>query len=138
MLSEYDIRYLLGQHGSYPATVLAADAAYQEMTKSWLLNDFKKWFNEVKHAIGFVYTPEASDCDDFAVLYSALARLCHAKTRPGGGALAIGPIWYQSNAGPHAIVVAFTDEGIVFVEPQTGDSLELTDLERASIHTVFL
>lgn len=68
------------------------------------------------------------DCNHFASYYVALAQTkfyldnFHASTP--AQSLAVGTYWYQSPAGPHAIIVAITERGPVFIEPQTGDEVK--------------
>ena len=76
------------------------------------------------------------DCSHFASYYVALAQtkfyLAQFQSRTAAQSLAVGTIWYQSPRGPHAIVVALTERGAVYIEPQTGAELTLTPAERAS------
>ncbi len=77
------------------------------------------------------------DCNHFASYYVALANTRYAADHfqtlsSSPQSLAIGTFWYQSSKGPHAIVVALTNQGTIFIEPQTGKQLILTQQEKAS------
>ena len=52
--------------------------------------------------------------------------------------LALAEIWYIPDAAKphagHAIVAALTERGLVFLEPQTGDEVQLTPAQRRSIY----
>ena len=52
-------------------------------------------------------------------------------------ALAIGEVWYHPdkfNEGmDHAIVIVYTNKGLLFIEPQTGNEIKLSDTEMKSI-----
>ena len=54
-------------------------------------------------------------------------------SRDAANTLAVGEFWYRPRNGPtgHAIVVALTPEGRVFLEPQTGQFVILTENEFA-------
>lgn len=114
-----------------------ADAAYAPPRADWLLGEFDAWFRTCLARLGIVpYLPEAGDCDDYAALYSVLARVCHRMMpAPGGYALPIGELYYVAEGrGPHAINIAVTsDRGVIFIEPQLpGRTLNLTPAERSS------
>jgi predicted transglutaminase-like cysteine proteinase len=113
-----------------------ADATYAPPRFDWLIGEFDHWFRQSLNALGIApYVPEAGDCDDYAALYVALAKVCHRRM-PGcaGTALPIGFLHYVSANGPHAVVVAITsDVGLVVLEPQIpGKLLDLTQAERKS------
>ena len=58
----------------------------------------------------------------------------HGQTK--AQSLAVGTLWYHSARGPHAIVVAITNRGVRYIEPQTGRELQLTGAERNSAFLV--
>jgi hypothetical protein len=80
------------------------------------------------------------DCNHFASYFVALAQTrfylesFHART--SAKSLGVGVFWYHSTRGPHAIVAALTERGLLFIEPQTGAEVALTDTERASAFLV--
>lgn len=119
-----------------------ADAAYAPPRRDWLLGEFASFFRQSLVALGAsTYTAESGDCDDYAALYAALARLCHRRT-PGhaGAGLPVGVVWYpQRTGGGHAVNVAITsDAGVIFIEPQTQRQIELTPEECSSARLVVL
>lgn len=107
-----------------------ADASYAKPTLRWLLSDFWEWFEESRWRLGLLKWERRNDCDNFARAYCQAAADCHAlSTGQSGDGLAVGEYWYQSPNGPHAVVVAYTDVGRVFVEPQSGKQLFLLPQE---------
>jgi hypothetical protein len=112
------------------------DAAYLPPARDWLVGDFYRWFHGCIGALGVSsYRREAWDCEDFADLFAAFARICHRRTSPDSRAgLPVGILYYVREAGGgHAINVALTsDHGVTFIEPQNGELLSLTPAEKAS------
>lgn len=82
------------------------------------------------------------DCNHIASLYIAVAQAqyagaaWHSSTK--AQTLALGEVWYRigGNGGGHAIVVAVTDSGQRFIEPQTGRFVTLNQAEKDSIFFV--
>jgi len=66
------------------------------------------------------YLSERFDCDDFAMLYKALAVMI---TKKNGFIFVVGKLYGSDGKflGYHAWVLVITDRGWYFVEPQTGD-----------------
>jgi len=91
------------------------------------------------------------DCDNYAEAFRVFLQIVHTKAQKGKDdnsrkqAVAIGVVWYERDGrGGHAINVVVSkieDESVdrteslvvKFIEPQTGEELELTDSERATI-----
>lgn len=79
-----------------------------------------------------------NDCDNFARSYAQSANDCHALTLQRLGedpeGLAVGEYHYFSTKlnGWHAIVVAVTENGLTFIEPQNNRLLVLTSQELRS------
>lgn len=116
-------------------TVFAGDAFYAQVDSAWLAKfyaDFRKTlFNQ-----GVVKWDGDFDCDDFAAFYVALAKVryftTYFNTFMPAQSLAVGEFWYKSANGSHAVVIAATERGLVFIEPQSGAILNLTPEEKAS------
>lgn len=81
------------------------------------------------------------ECRDFARAFAVCAHECHALT-PGApaeaDALAVGEFWFTPDtsvlanpAAPqgHAINACLTDQGLIYIEPQTGKLWPLTQNE---------
>lgn len=121
---------------------VVADGAYAPPRSDWLTGDFYAWFRSALFSLGATsYKPEAWDCDDYADLFSALARICHRRTAPDSGtALPVGVVHFrQKSGGGHAVVVALTsDRGLIHIEPQTGEIITVTEAEAASAWLVKL
>jgi len=84
------------------------------------------------------------DCNRFAALWIGLAHAryaaeqWHSSTAPQ--ALALAEVWYRPDgASPgtgHAVVAALTEQGLLYIEPQTGTRVQLSAAERASVYFV--
>lgn len=116
---------------------LLVDADYACPTTSWF-SVFYDWWKKTRFDVGLTKWERINDCDNFARSFAQAAQDCYAltalppgETRPE--ALAVGEFMYtQQNGGGHAIVIAFTEVGFVFIEPQTGQFLTLTEQEKDS------
>lgn len=128
-------------HGVPPAAIVeTSDALFMPPAVGWLA-DFHPWFLSTLEAFGVRdYKAEAGDCDDFADLFSAFARISHRRTSPdAGAALPIGRFNFSRIPGApagreerHAINWVFTrDQGLVFVEPQV-----LFRIERLALNQI--
>jgi hypothetical protein len=78
------------------------------------------------------------ECRDFARAYAAAALECWALTQGGTAddGLAVGEIWFIPNAAKpnegHAICPVFTEHGLQFIEPQTGQLYPMTAAQISS------
>jgi hypothetical protein len=136
-MTDQDIR----QHFPQPWTLsLTADATYAKPTLRWLRDVLWPYFKDDRHAKGLLTWTRRNDCDNFARAYAQAAADCHgANSGDASEGLAVGEFWYVGKEhvkGPHAIVVAFTDEGKVFIEPQSGQRIALTPEEENSCFLV--
>lgn len=109
------------------------DDAYSLPSRHWVEWDFSRALFSVLSQLGFSYTEEKSDCDDFARLSAAYAALLHSKEGNKTG-LAFGEFWYtRRDGGGHAINCYIVSDGgelaLRFFEPQTQSELALTDEE---------
>lgn len=117
---------------SFPAwaPVILADSTYAKPTAAWLRDSFWPWFQRKRWDLGLSKWTRKNDCDGFARAYAQYASDCHALTvGEDSEGLAVGQFHYVGAQGPHAIAVAFTDEGRIHIEPQTGARLNLTPAE---------
>ena len=122
----------------------APDATYSLYSLNYITgkgyNKFKNWLFK-RGILGWRYT---FDCDNYAEAFRVFLQIVHTKAQKGKDdnstkqAVAIGVIWYErAGVGGHAIniVVSKIEDDLVvrFIEPQTGEELELTDSERETI-----
>lgn len=126
----------LGDHVGFP--VILKDTAYAEVSSAWLrgyYDDFRKTlFRE-----GVVRWEETFDCDDFASFFVSLASVRYFtttwSTSREAQSLALGEYWYRPQGlrgQAHAIVTAVTERGQIYIEPQSGQEVRLTDDEKLS------
>lgn len=119
--------------------VLLADASYAEVNSAWLASHYEAFRSDLFNK-GVVKWDARFDCNRFALLYRAFAQttffLATFHDTIQAQALAIGEVWYRpawGGGGVHAINVAITDIGVMYIEPQTGNVLNLSPTELASI-----
>lgn len=122
-----EIRIALIEAGIVTPSVFVADSTYKPCRSDWLVGEYDQWFRSALKALGLEqWSAENGDCDDYADLYSVLARICHMRTSGSKGTgLPVGVLFFNKNRlGGHAINVAVTsDQGVVFPEPQAAKTL---------------
>jgi hypothetical protein len=115
------------------------DDKYAEMQSSAVPALYEN-FRDMLSKQGLVKWDARYDCNHFAALYVALAQSQFAvatwSSETKAQTLALAEIWYRPTPGPygHAIVGAFTERGLIFIEPQTGQELQLTAEQRKTIY----
>lgn len=114
-----------------------SDDLYAEVSSAWL----KSFYDDYRKALfnqGVTKWEPTFDCDNFATFYVALANVrffsATFQSFTSAQSLALAEFWYYPGAGgsAHAIVTAVTERGQIFIEPQSGQELQLTADERAS------
>lgn len=125
---------------SLPLAGWAGDAIYAVLDSSALPQMFEDLQNAVfKQGLAGQWDSRF-DCNRFASLYIGLAHAKYAVKAwhqpTGPQALALAEVWYRSARGPHAIVAALTERGLIFIEPQNGREISLTPQEQAHIYFV--
>lgn len=116
------------------------DMTYAEVNSS-ALDGYYDWFKSKLFDLGVTNWDERQDCDDFANLYADFLQLkfylaqWQPGTMPDAEALAVARYWYRPGAtsNGHAINAVATEKGILFIEPQTGKRLQLSDNERLTV-----
>jgi hypothetical protein len=114
------------------------DAAYSEVNSVWLKKFYQDYRSELSR-MGIVKWDPRFNCRHFAAYYAELAQSRfyseNFQSDSNAMALAVGPIWYQADNGKggHAIVMALTEKGRIFIEPQTGEEVHLSANEQKSI-----
>jgi len=119
------------------ASIQAADKDYAKPTQRYLQGKFYKAFREYLNEVAELgyWVAENWDCDDWAAEFRCHASKCHARTRRNSGeGIAVGEVWYtQKKGGGHAINIAIVGGNkVIFIEPQTGKILRLTEGEKCS------
>ena len=143
ILTNGEIINVLGRFGISANAVLFADESYILPEQWWVQTTFAQaWLTTMSILNTGTYRPLTNDCDDFARLCAAYAQLLNNATILKLGitdaSLAFGEFWFQSATGPHAINAylyptgVHKEIGIGFIEPQTGQTLNLTPDEISS------
>lgn len=123
--------------GYHPQATLS-DRNYAEVNSRWLRQFYPRFRNELFRG-GVVKWDSRFNCKHFTGLYVELAQarfyMESFHQRTNANTLALGQVWYHrdNDRGGHAIVVAFTERGRVYIEPQTGEETRLSPSEQASI-----
>ena len=111
--------------------VILVDSDYAIIQRKWL-DEFLAFHADYRFQNDFKWET-FWDCDDFARDFANLATKHHGGLS-GMQAMAIGEVFYQMDSGVyHAINIALTDEGILFIEPQASRVVELSEAEKLSI-----
>lgn len=117
------------------------DEVYNMPTSKWLKEEYIPFYVGVLKELGLYEWTEKFDCDDFSCLFRTLAHISHRKSKGTSEGITVAEIHYTAAGtngvyGDHAINMAYTDEGWVFIEPQNGSMKKLTESEQKSIFYV--
>lgn len=107
-------------------------SSYAVPTLAWLQGDLWKFFKARLWSENLDTWKVRWECRDFARAYACSALECWADT-PGANpddGLAVGEVWFipdptQPSSG-HAICPVITENGLQFIEPQTGQLYPMT------------
>ena len=117
--------------------MLITDANYARPTTAWLTGKFNDYFRNWLFQNDLLKWAENFDCDNFSSFYYSFAQACHTKSNRKEQGIAVGEMFYRQNGtGGHAINVAITEKGVIYIEPQTGQQIKLTDVEKQSCWSV--
>lgn len=121
--------------------VINYDNTYAKPTNSWLFNEFIPWFKTNRWQRDKSKWDRKNDCDNFARTFCVYVQDAHSDGKSDAEALAVGEFCYVGSThvqGPHAIVCAITEDGLIFIEPQSGQRLALTPTEiQSCFHVAF-
>ena len=120
-----------------PRNRMIADSNYSLCTQAWFSGVFASALRTLLFQMQSTsWRSESNDCDDFTRIGAAFAQMLHNR---GGKhpdtSLAVGEFWYESQEGPHAILVAVVNQGghkLFFLDPQDQQPKLLTYEEIAS------
>lgn len=109
------------------ANVFVADGKYALPQKKWLADFAPKW-RALKNTKKWC---DKYDCDDFSMAFKLACQEAHWESgQTDCDGLAVGILHYcPDTGGGHAINWAITDEGVVYIEPQTGEFICLSESE---------
>lgn len=136
-LSNNDLMVLYNHKGIY-CDMHIWDREYSLPQLGWLTGTYYNYFVKVLDGLKIPGWREDLDCDDFSKLFWSLCQACHRVSKTGIEGISVGMCIYTTkNGGGHAINTAVVEnKEIVFIEPQTGEVLELTKGEIDSIRLV--
>lgn len=110
-----------------------ADNTYAEVNSA-ALPAYYDWFRSKLFDLGVTRWDARQDCDDFANLYADFLHLrfylaqWDSPSLPQAQGVAVARVYYRPEGGTqnHAINALATERGILYVEPQTGQVLNLS------------
>jgi hypothetical protein len=110
---------------------------YAVPTLEWLQGPFWDFFKTRYWATDSDKWKFRWECRDFARAYACAAQECWGNSAPDqaaeSDALAVGEFWFNPEPGKgHAICPAFTEQGLVFIDPQTNALCALTTEQYSS------
>lgn len=129
---------------------IAADGKYWAVNRKWLFEVYIPSYKQFMIENQIEYTGKF-DCDKFSRLFETLALICYSKSEIPTDAEgpAIAEFYYKPDesamyeqmfhepAPGHAINVVYLDTGdIIFIEPQNGEEVHLSETEIASCQMV--
>ena len=135
------------------SVVFCGGADYELPTLAWAQGTFYDFFRQRLGSDNLQTWIVKWECRDFARAYASMAQECNARTpnTPGGAdILSIGEVWFIPDAsrygtlpgqlagtfdgGGHAINMLLTEQGWVFIDPQTNVVWQMTEAELRSIY----
>lgn len=126
-------------NGEYEFNTFTPDVAYAIVNSKWLEGFYKRWRSDLFDK-GVVHWDNRFDCNKFAASYCAAAQIefynATFHSRTNAQALAIGEMWYRPDNAKtnHAIVIVISERGIIYIEPQNGKEVKLSNKEKSSIY----
>lgn len=135
------LRVLL--HVPTTAQFYAADVDYAQVNSQWVQKYWSQW-RDATFARGLIRWNDWFDCNKFADLFVIDAQLAYAKRgRKVAESLAVGVLHYRPSmvwgaTADHAIVVFLTEKGRIYMDPQNGEIMNLTDQEIKNTYYVRL
>jgi len=135
-LAKYDVIQL---YKGCSSNVHGCDRTYAPVDKHWLLYPYYKYYRKVLDGLGINNWAENFDCDDWARLYRDLSMACHHAANGTTEGIAVGTFSYKKDGVyPHMINTAIVDDNkVIFIEPQTGLELILSQREKESCWAVY-
>ena len=116
------------------------DRDYAQPTSKWVKNVYIPWYRDTMNAIGMMEYTNSSDCDKHATLFKIMAQICHKRTGTSKAqSLTIAEIHYiTSGTSEHAINCIMCSDDVIFIEPQTGMEVYLSQKQKDSIKDFIL
>lgn len=86
---------------------------------------------------GIVKWDQRFDCNRFSLAFCSFAQISYYNNSGDAQSIAVGEVYYvRDNGGPHAINIIVTPTNFIFIEPQSGEILNLTQSEKFSINFI--
>jgi len=144
--NNFEVQYKIKESVKNDNLVInAPDASYCMFSLDYILGEgysrFKKWLFK-RGILGWRHT---FDCDNYAEAFRVFLHTIHSKAMvkekntQSKQSVAFGVIWYtRDKGGGHAINILISEKDglnkVLFLEPQNGQLVELSDKEKQSIN----
>lgn len=138
VLTDLDLVGVMRQYHVIPFNGFAtSDSRYALPPEDWVTGEFLDRLRSFQFSLKQThYAAESNDCDDFAKMAAAFARLVHGNEKhERGTSIAVGEFYYKiDGGGNHAInfAVVQAKDGrvkLIFLEPQTWAIVRLSESE---------
>lgn len=126
------------------ADLKASDVDYAVVNSEWIKGFYAEW-RKAAFERGLIQYCENFDCNKFADLFVIDAQLAYMKQgqkqRLGAESMAVGVLQYRPSmiwgaTTDHAIVVFITEKGPMYLEPQSGEIMKLSEKECEAVFYV--
>jgi hypothetical protein len=126
-LTKADIRNI------FPSAI-CSDESYAIVNSGWLRTFAVDYSEALKKATGGKGYSKRFDCNRFTTFFIGLAQAAYHRLTFNDSApdnIAVGHFWYKTEQGvSHSIVVAMTEKGPLFFDPQLGYEVTVPAMER--------
>jgi hypothetical protein len=140
MLKYHNVQDIMHKNLRIPHDIIfIADATFSVPTERWVTRNFKKYFKKVMNVHHTYVWTKAHDCDNFATAYRMYMQFLHSEqSNHDSESIAVCEMHYKiDNAGYHAINAVIVDNyRVIFIEPQTGNKVNLSNQEKRSCYFV--
>jgi hypothetical protein len=134
-MKSIDLYTAVKKEGFTSASLIISDVDYAMPKASWLTGTFYDFYQEWRFDHNLNEWSNKNDCDNAACLFYTFAQICHAKSDRAEQGISVGELFYfigGDKTRGHAINIAITDKGAIYIEPQSGKTLSLTKTEKES------
>lgn len=137
---------MITQLGHYPFTDKYSSLVYEVVDYDWLIKSYHDIFWNRMFAEGITKWDPRANCAVFTEEYvGGLQRAYYRDHFQSSGTalrMAVGEMWYIPDAARpdlgHAVVVAMTNRGIVYLEPQSRAAPKVLSLTAAQLDSRYL
>ena len=115
--------------------IFVGDSNYSLPKAKWVKRNFRRYYIRKLRSEDIYNYDRENDCDNFGTAYRFYMQALHAKQKQKRGeSLAVAEIWYMKESiGGHSINMVIVEDYLpIFIEPQDGTEIILTNKEKKS------